>query len=44
MQLFERLGIAPEEYQMDKDSDEQEAELHQTIAEAKTDALFYRAG
>jgi biotin synthase len=44
MQLFERLGIVPEEYQVDKNGDEQEAELHQTIAEAKTDSMFYRAG
>jgi len=44
MQLFERLGIKPEEYQVDKNSEEQEAELHQVIAESKTDPLFYRAG
>ena len=43
MQLFERLGIKPEEYQVDKNSEEQEAELHQVIAESKTDPLFYRA-
>ena len=43
MQLFERLGIEPEEYQVDKNSEEQEAELHQVIAESKTDPLFYRA-
>jgi len=43
MQLFERLGIKPEEYQVDKDSQEQEADLHRSIAEAKTDAQFYRA-
>ena len=44
MQLFERLGIKPEEYQVDKNSEEQEAELHQVITESKTDPLFYRAG
>ena len=43
MQLFERLGIKPEEYQVEKDSQEQEADLHRTIAEAKTDSQFYRA-
>jgi biotin synthase len=43
MQLFERLGIKPEEYQVEKDSQEQEADLHRSIAEAKTDAQFYRA-
>jgi biotin synthase len=44
MQLFERLGIKPEQYQVDKTSEEQEADLHQVIAESKTDPLFYRAG
>ena len=44
MQLFERLGIVPEEYQVDKGNEEQAVELHQTIAEAKTDSMFYRAG
>jgi biotin synthase len=43
MQLFQRLGIEPEQYQMEKTSAEQEAELHQTLLEAKTDAQFYRA-
>ena len=43
MQLFERLGIEPEAYEADKTSDEQEAELHQTILDAKTDSQFYRA-
>lgn len=44
MQLFERLGIVPEEYQVDKGNEEQAVELQQTIAEAKTDSMFYRAG
>jgi len=44
MQLFERLGISPEPFHMDKTSDEQEAELHQTLADVKTDSQFYRAG
>ena len=44
MQLFERLGIKPEQYQVDKTSEEQEADLHQVISESKTDPLFYRAG
>jgi len=43
MQLFQRLGIEPEQYQVEKTSAEQEAELHQTLLEAKTDAQFYRA-
>jgi len=44
MQLFERLGISPEPFHMDKTSDELEAELHQTLADVKTDSQFYRAG
>jgi biotin synthase len=44
MQLFERLGISPEPFHMDKSNDEQEAELHQTLADVKTDSQFYRAG
>jgi len=44
MQLLQRLGIAPEEYQVNRSNEEQAAELHQTITEAKTDSLFYRAG
>ncbi len=43
MQLLERLGIAPEEYQADKDSRQQEDDLHRAINEHKNDALFYRA-
>jgi biotin synthase len=44
MQLFERLGISPEPFHVDKTNDQQEAELHQTLSEAKTDSQFYRAG
>ncbi|MCT2534122.1 biotin synthase BioB [SAR92 clade bacterium H231] len=43
MQLLERLGIQPEEYQADKDSQQQEDDLHRAINEHKNDALFYRA-
>ena len=44
LQLFKRLGITPEAYQVDRDTEDQAAQLRQTIAEAKTHSLFYRAG
>jgi biotin synthase len=44
LQLFKRLGITPEAYQVDSDTEDQAAQLRQTIAEAKTRSLFYRAG
>ena len=44
LQLFKRLGITPEAYQVDSDTQDQAAQLRQTIAEAKTHPLFYRAG
>jgi biotin synthase len=44
MQLLKRLGINPEKSAVEKDSQEQEADLHQAMAEQKTDHLFYRAG
>lgn len=44
LQLFKRLGITPEAYQVDSDAEDQAAQLRQTIAEAKTHSLFYRAG
>jgi biotin synthase len=43
MELLERLGIKPESYQVDRDSEEEEAVLHQAMAEAETDHLFYNA-
>jgi biotin synthase len=43
MQLLKRLGISPEKSSAEKDSQQQEADLHQAIAEHKTDHLFYRA-
>ena len=43
MQLLQRLGIKPEEYPADKDSQQQEDDLHRAINEHKNDALFYRA-
>ena len=43
MQLFERLGITPEQYQQRQTSEEQEQQLHQQIQDAKTDHLFFNA-
>ncbi|MGB1403981.1 MAG: biotin synthase BioB, partial [Porticoccaceae bacterium] len=38
MQLLERLGIEPEQYQVEKDSRQQEDDLHRAINEHKNDA------
>jgi len=43
MQLLQRLGMSPEQYSIDQDSEEQEAALHQAIEDQKNDHLFYRA-
>ncbi|MCO1334701.1 biotin synthase BioB [Microbulbifer sp. OS29] len=43
MQLFNRLGIQPEEYQQYADDSEVEAELNAQITEQKSDAFFYDA-
>ena len=44
MQLLNRLGIRPERGTAEKDSEQQEVDLHRAIADQKTDHLFYRAG
>jgi biotin synthase len=44
MQLLNRLGISPEKSTVEKDSQQQEADLHKAIAEQETDHLFYQAG
>lgn len=44
MQLLNRLGISPEKSTVEKDSQQQEADLHKAIAEQETDQLFYQAG
>jgi biotin synthase len=44
MQLLKRLGISPEKSSVEKDSQQQEADLHKAIAEQETDHLFYQAG
>jgi biotin synthase len=44
MQLLNRLGISPEKSAVEKNNEQQEADLHQAMAEQKTDHLFYRAG
>jgi len=43
MQLFNRLGIQPEEYQQYSDESEVEAELSAQISEQQNDAFFYDA-
>jgi len=43
MQLFKRLGIKPESYEVHEDESEQEASLLQQLQEQKTDSLFYNA-
>ncbi|WHI50901.1 biotin synthase BioB [Microbulbifer sp. MLAF003] len=43
MQLFNRLGILPEEYQQYADESEVEAELTAQISERQNDAFFYDA-
>ena len=43
MQLFDRLGISPEEYQQEKTSEEQELLLRQQMQEAQTDHVFFNA-
>lgn len=43
MELLDRLGIKPESYRVERDSQEDEALLHQAISEAETDHLFYNA-
>ena len=44
MQLLNRLGISPEKSTVEKDSQQQKADLHKAIAEQETDHLFYQAG
>jgi len=44
MQLLNRLGISPEKSSVEKDRQQQEADLHKAISEQETDHLFYQAG
>jgi biotin synthase len=43
MELLERLGIKPEPFRVERDSQEEETVLHQAMADAETDHLFYNA-
>lgn len=43
MQLFKKLGIAPESYQVHRDEQEQEQELAEQIQAAANDKVFYNA-
>lgn len=43
MQLFKRLGIKPEAYELHEDESEQEAAIVNKLQEAQLDSLFYNA-
>lgn len=43
MQLFARLGIAPEEYQVEQDDEAQEQAIEQQLLKAEQDKRFYDA-
>lgn len=43
MQLFKRLGINPESYQVEDDEQEQEAAVQAALQEARRDHVFYNA-
>lgn len=43
MQLFKRLGIKPEAYEVHEDEGEQEAAIVNKLQEAKLDSMFYNA-
>lgn len=43
MQLFKRLGIKPEAYEVHEDESEQEAAIVNKLQEAQLDSLFYNA-
>ncbi len=43
MQLFKRLGIKPEAYEVHEDEREQEAAIVNKLQESKLDSLFYNA-
>lgn len=43
MQLFKRLGIKPEAYEVHEDESEQEAAIVNKLQEAQMDSLFYNA-
>ncbi|RYY73560.1 MAG: biotin synthase BioB [Gammaproteobacteria bacterium] len=43
MQLFKRLGIKPESYEVHQNESEQEAAIFQQLQEQKNDSMFYNA-
>jgi biotin synthase len=43
MQLFKRLGINPESYQVEEDEAEQEQKVQEALEEARHDHVFYNA-
>lgn len=43
MQLFEKLGIKREEYHVERDNEQEEQAIRQSIADAENDKFFYDA-
>ncbi|WIO74744.1 biotin synthase BioB [Porticoccaceae bacterium LTM1] len=43
MDLFNKLGIKPEEYRVERDNEQEAEQLQQAITEAKNDKFFYDA-
>jgi biotin synthase len=43
MQLFKKLGIKPEAYEVHEDESEQEASIVHQLQEAAMDSMFYNA-
>ena len=43
MQLFTRLGIKPEAYEVHEDESDQEAAIVNKLQEAQLDSMFYNA-
>ncbi len=43
MQLFKKLGIKPEAYEVHEDESEQEAVIVNKLQEAALDSMFYNA-
>lgn len=43
MALFDKLGIQPEEYQVERDSEQEAQALRQAIVDAENDSYFYDA-
>ncbi len=44
MTLFDKLGIQPEEYEVERDNEQEAEVLHRAIEDAQNDRYFYDAG